>query len=272
MRFVDMSLHCGWFTFGIAEPAEVPNSEADLYGWGLNQESAQELMHELFDVVEEFPDIVAQLCHDLKRQGYFKGFPLPAEQSDAAFGMESVSEKEINETALAFVKRGTATDSTAASSLDTGQVILEKSSFSNRRSSKDRVVATARGNDTGYKELTTLTVHNLPVDYSHEKARGLVDSLGLRDRYDVVIWFPRKQSGAHHLSHALVNFKTPNDCIAFRKRLRQRGINPTGETRLIGSGPTPPPYRLWTPAPKATSSLPVAGWERKRSCFRPEAN
>ena len=32
---------------------EASNTDMDLYGWGLTNESAQDLMHELFDMVEE---------------------------------------------------------------------------------------------------------------------------------------------------------------------------------------------------------------------------
>ena len=146
--------------------------------------------------------------------------------------MEVVSEDEIKETALAFIKRGTATDSSAASSHDATQVAHEKSTSSRQRSTSKRRDTGTWAKDKANPENTTVVMNNLPVDYSHEKARGLIDSLGFRDRYDAVIWFPRKQSGTQHLSHAFVNFRTPSDCLSFRKRLKQRNINPSGETQL----------------------------------------
>ena len=209
-----------------------PNTDTDLYGWGLTQESAQELMHDLFDVVEEFPDMVVQLCHDLKKLGYFSGFPLPPERKDKFSGMEVISEREIKETAMAFLRRGTATDSTDASSHEIRQVVQDASSSSGKRRSSSKQRGTAAQSNGGRNTDTTIVMMNLPVDYSHEKSRGLVDTLGFRDKYDVVIWFPRKQIGQQNLSHAVVNFKAPEGCVAFRRRMRKGGINPSGESRL----------------------------------------
>ena len=213
-----------------------PGTDTDLYGWGLTHESAQELMHDLFDVVEEFPDMVAQLCHDLKKLGYFSGFPLPAELKDKFSGMEVISEREIKETAMAFLRRGTATDSTDASSHEIRQVVQDESSSSSKRRSSSKQRGTAAQSNGSRNSDTTLVMMNLPVDYSHEKSRGLVDTLGFRDKYDAVIWFPRKQIGQQNLSHAVVNFKTPEDCVAFRRRIRKGGINPSGESRLARRG------------------------------------
>mmetsp|Transcript_10009 Transcript_10009/g.24169 ORF Transcript_10009/g.24169 Transcript_10009/m.24169 type:complete len:437 (-) Transcript_10009:6-1316(-) len=210
----------------------VSSTDTDLYGWGLTQESAQELMHDLFDVVEEFPDMVAQLCHDLKKLGYFSGFPLPAERKDKFSGMEVISEREIKETAMAFLRRETATDSTDASSHEIRQVVQDVSSSSSKRRSFSKQRGAAAQSNGSRNTDTTLVMMNLPVDYSHEKSRGLVDSLGFRDRYDAVIWFPRKQVGHQNLSHAVVNFKFPEDCVAFRRRVRNCGINPSGEKEL----------------------------------------
>ncbi|CAE7721809.1 unnamed protein product [Symbiodinium sp. CCMP2456] len=209
-----------------------PGTDTDLYGWGLTHESAQELMHDLFDVVEEFPDMVAQLCHDLKRLGYFSGFPLPAELKDKFSGMEVISKREIKETAMAFLRRGTATDSTDASSHEIRQVVQDESSSSSKRRSSSKQRGTAAQSNGSRNSDTTLVMMNLPVDYSHEKSRGLVDTLGFRDKYDAVIWFPRKQIGQQNLSHAVVNFKAPEDCVAFRRRIRKGGINPSGEKEV----------------------------------------
>ena len=195
----------------------VSSTDTDLYGWGLTQESAQELMHDLFDVVEEFPDMVAQLCHDLKKLGYFSGFPLPAERKDKFSGMEVISEREIKETAMAFLRRGTATDSTDASSHEIRQVVQDVSSSSSKRRSFSKQRGAAAQSNGSRNTDTTLVMMNLPVDYSHGKSRGLVDSLGFRDRYDAVIWFPRKQVGQQNLSHAVVNFKFPEDCRGIPK-------------------------------------------------------
>jgi len=176
--------------------------------------------------------MVAQLCHDLKKLGYFSGFPLPPERKDKFSGMEVISEREINQTAMAFLRRGTATDSTDASSHEIRQVVQDASSSSGKRRSSSKQRGTAAQSNGGRNTDTTIVMMNLPVDYSHEKSRGLVDTLGFRDKYDVVIWFPRKQIGQQNLSHAVVNFKAPEGCVAFRRRMRKGGINPSGEKEV----------------------------------------
>ena len=138
--------------------------------------------------------------------------------------------EETAEAAPAFVPQQhmTSTESTAAwPSHDINQTVQPndtcRSTRSKRRGTGPTIHGNFRSNDT------TLIMHNLPVDYSHGKTQGLLDGLGFRDRYDVVIWFARKLSGARQLSHAIVNFKTPRDCESFRQRLKDCCINPSGE-------------------------------------------
>ena len=151
--------------------------------------------------------------------------PVGAEQNETL----AIAE-ETAEAAPAFVPQQhmTSTESTAAwPSHDINQTVQPndtcRSTRSKRRGTGPTIHGNFRSNDT------TLIMHNLPVDYSHGKTQGLLDGLGFRDRYDVVIWFARKLSGARQLSHAIVNFKTPRDCESFRQRLKDCCINPSGE-------------------------------------------
>ncbi|CAJ1354118.1 unnamed protein product [Effrenium voratum] len=59
------------------------------------------------------------------------------------------------------------------------------------------------------KDITSVLLRNLPLDYSQQKALDLIDGRGFRDLYDLLLWFPSKKNSRRQTSTIFVNFRSP---------------------------------------------------------------
>eukprot|EP00930_Biecheleria_cincta_P090097 TRINITY_DN7943_c0_g1_i1.p1 TRINITY_DN7943_c0_g1~~TRINITY_DN7943_c0_g1_i1.p1 ORF type:complete len:730 (+),score=149.42 TRINITY_DN7943_c0_g1_i1:32-2191(+) len=72
--------------------------------------------------------------------------------------------------------------------------------------------------------ITSLLIQNLPNSFSQQATRAWVDSHGYRDLYDMLMWFPAKQSSTQMESRAFINFRDAYQAKRFRREFHNTWI------------------------------------------------
>jgi len=67
------------------------------------------------------------------------------------------------------------------------------------------------------QNISSLLIQNLPRSFSQKATRDWVDSHGYRDLYDMLMWFPAKQSSKQTESRAFINFRSTEHAKRFRR-------------------------------------------------------
>lgn len=83
--------------------------------------------------------------------------------------------------------------------------------------------------------ISSLLIQNLPRSFSQKATRDWVDSHGYRDLYDMLMWFPAKQSSKQTESRAFINFRSTEHAKRFRREFHHTEMSSSpgqGTTQL----------------------------------------
>lgn len=98
---------------------------------------------------------------------------------------------------------------------------------------EEEAAAAKNSSDPDKAKVSSLLIQNLPRSFTQQATRDWLDSHGYRDLYDMLMWFPAKQSAKNSDSRALINFRSPDQAKRFRREFHHFTMTTNGGTAKL---------------------------------------